>query len=126
MVRVECSKPQISERCRFWKISMACMRRYILNKIRQRTMEIKSKSNEKKGLVYVRKDMIKGDVWILENNNSNWSTMSVQCWIFRRSFKTHPKVDLLKGRGFLVLFPRSVCIFRNQKVRPFNFTRFQF
>ena len=46
------------------------------------------------------------------------------CWIFRRSSKTHPKVDLLKGRGFLVLFPRSVCIFRNQKVRPFNFTRF--
>ena len=46
------------------------------------------------------------------------------CWIFRRSSKTRPKVDLLKGRGFLVLFPRSVCIFRNQKVRPFNFTRF--
>ena len=57
-------------------------------------MEIKSKSNEKKGLVYVRKDMIKGDVWILENNNSNWSTkMSVQCIWCSVLLQMHSKLD---------------------------------
>ena len=58
-------------------------------------MEIKSKSNEKKGLVYVRKDMIKGDVWILENNNSNWSTkMSVQCIWCSVLLQMHSKLEL--------------------------------